>query len=281
MITVSMCNQFWVALRAALFLFVFGSTSMAVAEITPEQLENLPEAQIVLLGEVHDNPWHHENQALLIQHLRPSAVVFEMLSPHQAALANGHTGEIDKLRTLLNWDESGWPDFSLYAPVFAALGTARIYGMAVPGEDLRRVFETPLAEAFGEEAKRFGLHLPLAPEEQATREARQLAVHCDALPREYLPGMVAAQRYRDAAFAQTALQALAENGGPIAVIVGTGHVHRDWGMPALLAIAAPGVSVLAVGQFETSEPSSPVTDLSLVTEAAERPDPCARFRDDG
>ncbi|MEM1361009.1 MAG: ChaN family lipoprotein [Pseudomonadota bacterium] len=281
MTRVSMCSQYRVALWAALFLLIFGFSRFAVAEIAPEQLKDLPEADIVLLGEVHDNPWHHENQAQILQHLRPPAVVFEMLSAEQAAQANSHIGGISDLRRLLQWDDSGWPDFSLYAPVFEAIGPAQVYGMAVPREDLRRVFETPLADAFGQDAIRFGLDQPLPPEEQTTREARQLAVHCDALPEEYLPAMVAAQRYRDAAFARTALEALAEHGGPIAVIVGTGHVHPDWGMPALLAIAAPEVVVLSVGQFETAAPTGPVYDLTLVTEAAERPDPCAQFRNDG
>jgi uncharacterized iron-regulated protein len=93
-----------------------------------------------------------------------------------------------------------------------------------------------------------------------------------------LPGMVLAQRVRDAALARAALSALDETGGPVAVITGNGHARNDWGMPAKLALAAPGVPVLSVGQLEASPDGDAPYDLWLVTPEAERPDPCAAFR---
>ena len=35
-------------------------------------------ADIVLLGEIHDNPEHHANQAAIVRALQPAALVFEM-----------------------------------------------------------------------------------------------------------------------------------------------------------------------------------------------------------
>jgi len=239
----------------------------------------------VILGEVHDNPAHHVNQAHALRALAPAAVALEMLTPEQAALVNRRELSGADLADALGWAETGWPPFDIYAPVFDAVGLAEVFGMAVPRETVRRAVAdgaaVPFDAAFGGSAARFGLDTPLPAAEQELREAAQLAAHCDALPPAMLPGMVAAQRLRDAAFALTVLQALESTGGPVAVITGNGHARRDWGMPAALARAAPGVSVLSLGQIEgpveTGSGEAPPFDAWLVTEAAARPDPCADF----
>lgn len=235
-------------------------------------------AEVVLLGEVHDNPAHHVGQAEALRRIDPSAVVFEMLTPDQARAANAFTGDSAALGAAIDWDESGWPDFAMYAPVFEALGAARIYGAAVAPDRLREAMTEGLGVAFGGNAARFGLEAPLPATEQAAREARQATAHCDALPAEALPGMVAAQRLRDAAFARTALVALEETGGPVAVITGNGHVRLDWGIPAALRNAAPEVEVLALGQFEAAPGPDAPFDFWRVTAPVERGDPCAAFR---
>jgi uncharacterized iron-regulated protein len=132
---------------------------------------------------------------------------------------------------------------------------------------------------FGAEAGGYGLDQPLPAEEQAARELEQAEAHCDALPEELLPGMVAAQRLRDAGLARAVVEAMSATGGPVAVITGNGHARRDWGLEVYLSHAAPELSVLSVGQLETPpEEDDPPFDLWLVTEPAEREDPCAVFR---
>lgn len=240
----------------------------------------LPAADVVILGEVHDNPVHHLNQATALGALRPSAVVFEMLDPDQAATVQARQITGAALGAALAWDASGWPAFDLYQPVFDAIGDARVYGMAVPRTQVGAAFSDGAAAAFGEGAARFGLDRPLSAAEQDAREAMQATAHCDALPPEMLPGMVAAQRLRDAAFADTVLTALADTGGPVAVIAGSGHARTDWGMPAALGQAAPDVRVLSIGQLEDlgDAVDAPPFDLWLVTAPADRADPCAAFR---
>jgi uncharacterized iron-regulated protein len=236
-------------------------------------------AQIVVLGEVHDNPAHHRNQSRAVAALHPRALVFEMLSPEAAARATPEArASAETLRAALGWDASGWPDFAMYYPVFEAAPEAAIRGAALPRAALLAAMTEGAAAAFGPDAARFGLTAPLAPEVQAELEAEQMEAHCNALPPERMAGMVAAQRLRDAAFARAALAALAETGGPVAVIAGSGHARADFGIPALLRLAAPGVSVLALGQVEA--PADPVQpfDQWIVTEPAPREDPCAVFR---
>ena len=252
----------------------------AADEIAAADLDDLPAADVVILGEIHDNPAHHANQARAVAALRPSAIVFEMLGPAQAArITPALRGDEAALARALDWADSGWPDFALYYPILAAAPGARIYGAALPAPEVRRAVGEGAAAVFGAaEAGRYGLDRPLPAAEQAAREAEQMQAHCHAMPAALMPGMVEAQRLRDAAFARTALQALEETGGPVAVIAGTGHARTDWGMPRALAAAAPEVRVLALGQVEGAPEAPPPYDLWIVTPPLPRDeDPCAAF----
>jgi hypothetical protein len=114
--------------------------------------------------------------------------------------------------------------------------------------------------------------------EQAEREALQMAAHCDALPEEMLPGMVAVQRLRDAVLARAVIRALDETDGPVAVITGSGHARRDWGVPAALAEVAPDLDVWVLGQTEDGRPLEGGFDTVKSAPAVERPDPCVAFQ---
>lgn len=235
-------------------------------------------ADVVILGEVHDNPAHHANQARAVAAIAPRALVFEMLEPGHARMATPELrGDADGLARAFAWKERGWPDFAMYNPILAAAPDAAIFGGALPRETVRRAMSVGAAAVLGAEAGRFGLGLPLDPGEQAAREAEQQEAHCNALPADMLAGMVEAQRLRDAAIARAVIAAYEETGGPVAVIAGNGHARNDWGVPAMLP-GHGGIDVLAVGQFETGAPEAPPYDFWLVTDPAPRPDPCAAFR---
>lgn len=160
-----------------------------------------PAAEIVILGEVHDNPDAHLGQAGALRALRPTAVVF------------------------------------------------------------------------GADAARFGLDAALPEDQQEKRMQLQFEAHCGAMPLEMMAGMVAVQRYRDAVFARAALEALETYGPPVAVIAGNGHARTDWGIPAVIAKAAPDVTTHAIG-FVENDFGMPFDDTRIVP-PAERDDPCA------
>ncbi len=233
----------------------------------------------MLLGETHDNPRHHALQAEFTAALAPRALVFEMLSPAQAAALDGLEDRSEPaLREALGWDASGWPDFSMYYPIFAAAPGAAVLGAALPRDALHQAISEGAAAAFGAEAGQYGLAAPLPEAELSDRLDLQRDAHCGALPEEMLPGMVEAQRLRDAAFARTALGALERYGPPVVVIAGRGHVRRDWGIPAALASAAPEVPVAAIALSEAgSEEPSALFDAQIATAPAPRDDPCAAF----
>lgn len=264
---------------AALALICLGSAA-AAGPIGPEALAGaIAGADVAILGEVHDHPLHHAHQAAAVAAMAPKALVFEMLTPEQAARATPDLRhDAGALAAALDWAGSGWPDFALYAPIFAAAPEAAVYGAAVPRDQARRAVTEGAAAVFGAgDAARFGLDQPLAEAEQTQREADQQRAHCNALPEGMLPGMVAAQRLRDAALARAVVQAMEDTGGPVAVITGTGHARRDQGMPVPLARVMPDLRVVSIGQMEADPGADAPYDHWIVTPPHPRPDPCAAF----
>lgn len=240
-------------------------------EIQPAALDTLPEAEVYVLGEVHDNAQHHLNQARAVAAIKPAAVVWEMLGADKGALVLPGAGMAD-LDAALGWTDSGWPEFSMYYPIFAAAGAAQHFGADVPRDALKR------AMAGAVEIEGFGLDQPLSAQAQAAAEAEQAQVHCGALPAEMLPGMVAAQRLRDAALAQAAVRAMDQTGGPVVVITGWGHARRDTGVPAVLAQAAPGLRVLSLGQVEGDPGPDAPFDLWITSPTRQGDNPCDAFQ---
>ncbi len=267
----------YIFVSVALIIAAIGATG--AKEITNGDLIGLPTADVVILGEIHDNALHHIGQADAVLAIRPTAVVFEMLTPTQAAKI---TPQLLKdqaaLAAVLDWDASGWPDFALYYPVFEALGAARVYGAARPRDEVRRAFGDGAAAVFGPQAALFGLDQPLPADQLEQRMQEQFEAHCDAMPLEMMAGMVEAQRFRDAAFGATVVQAYKEVGGPVVLIAGNGHARTDWGVPAMLAAGAPNLSVLVVGFVEAPAEAEQPFDLWVVTEPAIREDPCLAFK---
>ena len=257
------------------------STSLAAEQITPRDFPRLASADVVIFGEVHDNPEHHANQARALAALAPKAVVFEMLTPEQAALVPDDRSYYRALEAILGWNASGWPDFAMYYPLFTSQPAARIYGADLPQEATKLAVKSGAAAGFGPDAAVYGLTQPLDPADQSARQLEQAAAHCYQLPADLLPGMVQVQRLRDAALARAALQALADTGGPVVVITGTGHARTDTGMPVPLLRAAPDVRVLSVGQYESDPGPAPPNDFWLITPALPREDPCLAFSTPG
>lgn len=235
-------------------------------------------ADVVILGEVHDNPRHHEVQATLVAQIAPDALVLEMLTPEQAAAVTPENRQTQaELDAALGWSESGWPDFAMYYPIFAAAPDAVVIGAAVPRDRARAAMETGIAESFGAGAELYGLAAPLAGDQQEAREALQMAAHCDAMPEDMLPVMVDLQRLRDAVLARAAVDAVMQTGGKVAVITGNGHARLDWGAPSLIALARPDLHVWSLGQAEADNISGNF-DAVLSAEPVDRGDPCAEFK---
>jgi uncharacterized iron-regulated protein len=268
-------------------------------ELSPRRLvARLREARFALLGEQHDNPDHHVLQAWLVRELgRGSArraLALEMLAPEQRAALETHRrthpADIDGLARALDWAHSGWPDWSLYRPLFAA---AVELDLPLAPANLSRaqlaaVRRSGIAGLDPELRARTGLDEPLSDAAREQLEHEIARGHCDKLPAAALPGMVDAQRARDAQLAASLADAALPAGAVL--IAGAGHVRRDRAVPHYLARAAPGASVVVVAFVEVQadqlqpgdylEPvPEPPFDYVWLTPRADDTDPCEKFRE--
>ncbi len=252
----------------------------------------LAAADVVILGERHDNPAHHAGQAELTRriasHVAPSALVFEMIPPSEEpemAELRGRGASGDTFGPLIGWDKLGWPDWTMYAPIVDAAPEAPVLGAAVARETVRAAIKRGAAEVFAEDlggdAGALGLNRPLPSDVQAEMEAEQIAVHCDALPAEMAAPMVEAQRLRDAAFAATVLRGRELGAGPVILITGSGHARVDRAVPSYLRAASPVLDVVSVAFVEVGNDeytSDAPFDYLWFTEPFDRVDPCDAFR---
>ncbi|WP_415919176.1 ChaN family lipoprotein [Tateyamaria sp. SN6-1] len=238
-------------------------------------LWNTVDADVLIIGELHDNPTHHQHQVEAIIETRPKAVVFEMLLPDEArALADVARDSAVMARATQGFH---WSNIKDYADLLAQSDV--IIGAALPRADMRAAFTDGAAATFGEGAADFGLTTDLPAAQQAKREALQFDAHCGAMPVEMMGGMVEAQRLRDAHFAHTVVDALDTFGAPIILITGNGHARTDWGVPVYLNAARPELRVQSVGQGEAGIPPAGTFDFVLTdADAPDRGDPCAAFQ---
>lgn len=252
---------------------VAGSSSVA------DVVADAKGADVVILGEVHDNPGHHANQAAIVAALQPAALVFEMipqLSEDEVNDLREQGADAPTIAGALNWSGNGWPDFSYYAEILAAAPKARVFGAEQSRADVKRAMVEGAAGVFGPDASTYGLDKPLPTPVQLRREAEQARAHCGKLPPEMLPGMVEAQRLRDAEIADAALWARTISGDrQVVVIAGSGHADRAEAVPALIKHAVPDVKVFTVGQFEAPPDDAGDYDAVLLSPPVPRADPCA------
>ncbi len=267
--------------------------------VSPDEFVNqLREADFVLLGEIHDNGDHHRIQAWLVDRLGKTgqasgrgAVAFEMITADEAAAleayVRSHPTDAARLGAALRWEERGWPSWSLYQPIAeAAMGTRMALVAAGAPRALEREVRGRSLSAL-DHALRRRLGLEVLPEsEQSTLEEDLYESHCRQLPREALPGMVAVQRLRDAWMGDRLLEAWTQRGSPVVAIAGRGHTRLDRGIPRYLALRAPGARIASVAMVEVDPRKRAPSDYDdggqghylVFTGAAPRTDPCGVLR---
>lgn len=259
--------------------------------IPADVARRLTGADVVILGEVHDNPLHHRRQAYLLTAIDPEGVAFEMVP--EALEAQLQDLSADEMRDALDWDNSGWPDWSLYSPLFKSAAyllerdeAFRLAGGGVSREDIQTAMAEGAAAAWQREPDA-GLGDPLPEEERAAMKEEMIDAHCGHLPADMADGMIEAQRLRDARFALATLRARGSvwGGEGISVLItGNGHARLDRGVPRYLQRLAPGLKILTLGQIEKPpggwgdiDVNALPYDVVWFSEAAEREDPCEAF----
>ncbi len=265
--------------------------------IKPDELvHRLSRHDVVMIGEIHDNPRHHEIEAELIRALATTrqlqVVALEMLDREQQATLEGVWGEgdVDAVLAATGFDERGW-GADRYRSVVEAMLEVEVEPLAtnLSRADAGAVVKDGWAVHF-DAGQQDSLALDAvwneALAERLTGALRDS--HCGMLPEAMIPGMLAAQRARDAVIADRVLTRHADG---VLLVAGGQHVRGDYGVPAYLRARAPDLDIATVllveidGQRPVAEylaawpdtGGTPLYDFIWFTPRAEREDPCAIF----
>jgi len=238
-------------------------------------------AEVLLLGEKHDNATHHQLQAALIDRIAASrkrtALVWEMIEPTKdRVLADAYITGAEALGSALSWADSGWPDWREYAPIAAAAlrNGVTMRGAALSRRQVRGLLGKEIAIA----------ELVPRPLDASRRDAlldHLEASHCGAVPRTALAGMADVQIARDATLARVVSQVIADKTYPV-VITGGGHARRDRGVPWHLPRRTTLVVAFVEVQRGEENPALYLdkgsADFIWFTPRVDEKDPCLRFR---
>jgi len=279
----------------AMAVAVLGLLAIAVPCIAaPVEIQPKPAAlmqaidgyAIVLLGEVHDNASQHALRAATLrqwvaQGARP-ALAFEQFDrerqPDIERARRDRPGDADFLIAQAKgrdeWDWNFYRPFVALAleydlPIVAA-NLSRRDAMRVANDGWSAVFDATTLKALDLDA--------LPADFQRKHEDVIAAGHCNLLPRNALPAQARAQMARDIVMAQSIRPYV---GRGVVLLAGDGHVRRDIGVPFWLTTDERPRAV-SIGLLERDDDASSVKaatqfDVVVITERAERTDPCAEL----
>lgn len=247
---------------------------------------------IVMLGEVHDNPQHHQQRLAVLQRAfaagwRPALVLEQFDREKQTDIERARRERPDDAQHVIDLAApartaaGGW-DWNFYRP-FVALALAHnvpLIAGNLSSADTARVVRGGYAAVF-DAAMQKALTLDVAvPAAMQTAQEREIDEgHCKALPPKLLPAMARGQMARDAVMASI-VATNAANGAVL--IAGNGHVRRDIGVAKWLRTDQRS-RVLTVGYLEQGGSAVPdaAFDAVVRTAAAQRDDPCLQFKRPG
>jgi uncharacterized iron-regulated protein len=257
----------------------YGAERMSVGadEVEVAVCRALVEADVILLGEVHDNRGQHARRVAWLRDALPRRRVVLAMEQFdvdrqpwidQARIAGLPARGLAE-QAAFSFDGWDWPS---YAPA-VQLALDRDWPLMaanLPAREAMTVARRPT-------------QAPSAPPGWGSSDDAAMAEeirdgHCGLMPDEMLPTMVAAQRARDARMAQVVADARAVTGLPVVLLAGNGHVRRDLGVPRWLAALRPGDQMVAVGMLEGDAADGGRYDLVVRTESVSREDPCEALR---
>ncbi len=249
-----------------------------------ELLDAVRKARFLLIGETHDNADHHQLEASLLENWLEAhahaGVGFEMIDEGQApALREPLPTDPDAFAHKLAWDDSGWPEFALYRPVFevALLRRVRVFAAHPSRERLRAAMHA--VEAGDARALALDPPLPAAARDALAQEIRDS--HCGHAPEAMVAPMIAAQSFKDAWMAR----ALHDAHPPAALIAGRGHVRNDRAVPVYLKRrGAQGILSIALidvdpGHDDPADYELAAYDFAIFTPRTSDASACDRFRE--
>lgn len=234
------------------------------------RLEALLPTDVMLLGEQHDAPEHHELERRVIEWLASrgtlAAVAMEMAPRGRDTRDLPRHASASEVQAALAWDVAGWP-WDHYGPVVMAAVRAGVpvLGANLPKTQMRAAMQNAT------------LDTRLPPEALATQLQRIRDGHCGLLPESQIQPMARVQVARDISMAQTIAGAL-EPGRTVLLVAGNGHVERGLGVPAHLP-ALHSVKIVSArsGEQAVTTPSN-VADVIWATPPTPPKDYCAEMK---
>lgn len=193
-------------------------------------LKSLRQSRVVLIGEKHDNPDHHDIESLLLEQLVTSNtnVVFEMLNmDQQAALTKlSPSATLSEIKQQLAWAQRSW-SWQSYGPLLQTV--LKQQGQLIAGNInsafMLRVYKQP---------DLLNSHYPssrqITPSIKQELSNQVFDQHCGMLPRTKTDAMVRVQLARDAQMAQ----AIGQSKGRAILIAGGFHIRKDVSVAAHL-----------------------------------------------
>ncbi len=219
------------------------------ATLTPEQLlTRLAQQPRVIVGEKHDNPYHHQIEQWLVQQLpqrRPQgSVLMEMINPNQQAqvdkvkqwLQSDPTVRDGRVAELIAW-QPGW-EWALYGGVTMAAMRAPypLWSANLDRSEIAAFYQQPQFPAG---------QLSSQPAVRKALEETIRISHGGQIEAAQLHAMLAIQQQRDRRMAERLLAAPT----PALLIAGGYHAAKSVGVPLhvrdLQPAAAPTVLMLA------------------------------------
>lgn len=237
--------------------------------------QHLMMADIIYLGEIHDNADHHAAQLDIIKKLLDSGkkpvIGFEFFSRHQSSWLLNYTSTSKHsfhplkkeqagtlLRQRLGWNErTDWPYY------FPFIELAKEHGLQVFGADIDRGIRIRMARAGIDEM--FAIELSEVPGDYAEHSAeyQQLIFedlrtgHCNMASDKLLNKLYKTITIRNAFMAQS-IHTVQQNSAqqqPIVMILGRGHVNYNGGLKTQLNYLNNKLKQLNIGLYEAKQSS--------------------------
>lgn len=269
---------------------------------TKELDKQLSHYDAILLGETHDNPQHHMLQAriidVLVQQKQKPDIAIEMLNQNQQEAITTFQSQknpiTDEFAKVVNWKKTGWPEWSLYRPVFksAIENNLNIIAANLNSKQIRQVIKQG-AKVLSPEYQKLLAKYQYDKQQKTELEKEILSAHCDMLPEKMLSPMLLGQQTRDIAMTLAIQKPLNLSNNKVVLIAGSGHTRTDYGIPYYLKSERLNTKIISIAFFEVSEDKHKARDYAedwntktkklpfdyiWFTPRAEREDQCEKMR---
>lgn len=233
-------------------------------------LSRINAVNVLLLGEVHDNPLHHDFQKKLLQGQlasgsRPSLLMEQFNSDSQEkldiALANPNRDEaLNSAADLIKFG-----DWQLYVPLVSIAVDYKLPVIAanITGAQLQPVIRQGFNVYDPDDLKRVAVDEVWSESRDNYLSQHIEGTHCGQISTQWRAGLVRGQRLRDALMVDVAVSSF---GRGIFGVVGRDHARRDIGLPLYFAARNPSARILSIGFVEVV--SGNVSPEKYATETA-------------